>query len=322
MSKSPPKKKSKNVSTKGYTEDDLENALQFIYDGLHPKRVTRAQENAKIPSQNMLAKEASANFGVPFGTLNDNYRKKHGEKETSPKKPRWAKNMILTYGEKKHVVNWIVLMQSVSCPNQKDIKEKVEDVRACRGVTEPVQKSWVSLFVQAFNKRSPRTIDNVRYVTVNPDRLYAYFFKLETLMTAEKPVLIMVMDEVGYCGYNKMVSDMKVYYISNPQLCYRVTADARDHITALQPIVLVLNPNNGQAYVEHITKMYTLCAKYVNTGMGTSPLLKASKLINTKSDSVVGSLYRAILPGWFKTWFVHFSTASFTISYCSSLQRY
>ena len=108
---------------------------------------------------------------------------------------------------------------------------------------------------------------------------------------------------------------MKVYYISNAQLCYRVTADARDHITALQPIVLVLNPNNGQAYVEHITKMYTLCAKYVNTGMGTSPLLKASKLINTNSDSVVGALYRAILPSWFKTWFVHFSTAFFTCYY-------
>lgn len=169
--------------------------------------------------------------------------------------------MILTYGEKKHVVDWIVLMQSVSCPNQKDIKEKVEDIRACRGVSKPVQKSWVSLFVEAFNKRNSRTIDNVRYSTVNPDRLYAYFFKLEALMTAEKPVLIMVMDEVGYCGFNKMVSNMKVYYISNPQLCYRVTADARDHITALQPIVLVLNPNNGRAYVEHITKMYTLCAK-------------------------------------------------------------
>ena len=108
--------------------------------------------------------------------------------------------MILTDGEKKTLVKWIEYMQSVSCPTQSDIKDKAEDIRACRGVIKPVNKSWVSLFVQALNKRGARTIDNVRCTTVNPNRLYKYFFKLEKLMTAEKPILLMVMDEVGYSG--------------------------------------------------------------------------------------------------------------------------
>lgn len=42
--------------------------------------------------------------------------------------------MILTDGEKKNMVQWIEYMQSVSCPTQSDIKDKAEDIRACRGV--------------------------------------------------------------------------------------------------------------------------------------------------------------------------------------------
>lgn len=85
MSKSPFKKKQKKSSSGSYKKEDLENALVYIHQGLNPLRVARTQGKAETPSQNKLVKEAQEKFGVPFGTLSDNYRKKYGEQKTHPK---------------------------------------------------------------------------------------------------------------------------------------------------------------------------------------------------------------------------------------------
>lgn len=79
-------------------------------------------------------------------------------------------------------------------------------------------------------------------------KIFEYFRKLEHLekviLDANKTVVHLFLDEIGFHGYNSLTTGCKVLVSNrNRQECYRNQSDEREHVTFITPVLMVMHPD-------------------------------------------------------------------------------